>query len=109
MGYVNYIVIPKYKIAFVVSRNIDEYFEYELSYGEDELFVDFHDEIKNFKLNDLYNLMSYYKKVPRINYGGEALLVYVKSLNTPYEVISEYNFEEKDEYKDYLIIHKNYD
>lgn len=102
MGWVNFIVVPKWKLAFEVSRNIDE--DIEANYFEEELGCDIYKPLKDLTLVDITNLVEYYKKTPNVSCNDEYLLLWIKSLvDVDYYIMSEHKFIES-EYKNYTII-----
>ena len=121
MGWSNYVVIPKLKLAIEVSREIDEGDNYEYE-DQAEKFFDitkfimeevsfecFEKPLHEITLEDLTDVLRIAKESAdtlMYLYHLDKLLIYwLISRNIKFEIISEFQFNErKDEFKDFKII-----
>jgi len=113
MGWVNYIVIPRFKIAIVVSRYLNEAPDVELfkrlldvvdEFNTDALY----EPVNELKVTDLLDMGTIAKYTVNLFTGFDIdalLLMWLELVKVDYELISEFEFNErKDEFKDYQVI-----
>jgi len=121
MSWSNYIIIPKLKLIIEVSRDIDEgeYYEYEdeaknffdlIEYIREEFDYDsLETPLKSITLKDLSHILQVARKsVDALLhiYDYDYLLIYwLISRNIKFEIMNEFEFnEKKNKFKDYKII-----
>ena len=102
MGWVNYVLIPKYKIAFVVDRGTDELPE-RLEKSLDDLrndfpYLDDDKKVSKLTVGDLMNLLRVYDRCIWIAETSVAhfLLYFLKKYRINFEIKSEFDVKEKD-------------
>lgn len=117
MGWTNFIIIPKLKLIVETSRYLDEDKADRFSESLEKLInkvEDFNFEILETKYSDLsvndlskiVNLASSCWFLDELNLDI-LLLAWLKKENIDFNIVSEFDFEEKD-YKGYLIIRISY-
>jgi hypothetical protein len=99
MGWVNYIVIEKLKLAIEISRSVEEISEWEtkaIDYLTDEERYDDNEagqvELSKINIDTLTNIYNTYSKASSMAgmYPDKFLLYWLDSRGIEYEVISEY-------------------
>jgi hypothetical protein len=101
MGWSNYIIIPSLKLKIEINRNIEE----GVAYPDlpDEPYCDIHKPLKSTTLSDIGDLVSYYKKVPYIEYKDELLIIWLNYRGIKYIILSEAD-KRLEQYKGYNIL-----
>lgn len=101
MGWVNYVLLPKFKVAIVVHRSVEEledYIEKALDYltGEDVGEVDIDKEFGRLTARDFKELITVYEEATKLQYANPAtlLLYFLKKYEIEYEVKSEFEIDE---------------
>ena len=113
MGWSNWIKIPRLKKVIEISRHADEHKTYNHELAEElaNTIMDIDEKILNeVTVGDITMLLDYWKK----SFGllvcnnSEHLLIWLQGMGWDYEVIHEYDFDnrekETDEFKDYEVI-----
>lgn len=110
MGWTNFVIIPKLKLAVEISRSIDELDEWEEESIEKALYF-YEEEIPNKKItgltfDDAKILGEAVKILNNIPEDRDVLfLFWLKKRNVEYEIISEMKLEEeKEKYKNYTFV-----
>jgi len=114
MGWINFIVIPKWKALIPVTRYADELPEYlkktldELIYGEEYAYDLMDTNVKDLDLHTLQVLLNDHDTVEKLKSVLDAdvfLLYWLETNKIQYKIISEYEYtENKKQYKDYKIL-----
>lgn len=112
MGWVNYVIIKKWKIMFEISRHVsdlDEDAEEEIKklWNESESYYNKIDKVRNKKISDirvcdiqvLSSFSESYVKISTID-SDNFLLYWLKSKEIDYEILSEHD-ERIKEYENY--------
>ena len=113
MGWSNFVILPEHKLAFEVSRNVNkedidkEDIEEFLKAVDDFNYETLEKEYREFTISDLAELVNITRKamifadVP----FGNFLVWYLELTGMEYEIISEFEFEErKKEFEGWKII-----
>jgi len=102
MGWVNYVLVKKYKIAFVVDRSTDEldgYFEKALDWLRDDerARIDEEKKLKDVSVRDFAVLFNTYEKAVALEGASSAmfLLYFLKKYGVEFEIQSEFNVDEE--------------
>jgi len=115
MGWLNYIVVPKWKVMFEISRHVDELPEHIKKAAEklyDEEFEELY-EIQETKFSDLtagdfakvMEAVDIVTSLSSITDPAIFLLIFLHLRGMKYEIISEFEFEErKEEFKNFKIL-----
>jgi len=117
MGWVNFIVVPKLKLAVETSRHLDELHDFRIEAME-KLFKDEEESLldmlekkySDLTLEDLNNLINMAKITDKLMdiELDELLLLWLHFKDIKYEIVSEYNFDkEKAKKEGYVIIERN--
>ena len=104
MGWSNYVVIPKWKIAFEIRRQVDEDDNYNY-WGElietrkTASEEEFDKKIKDLTIRDVSKLMDVFDKSSFVTWveSDEFLLWFLKANGIEYEIINEFEFKKKKE------------
>jgi len=118
MGWINFIIIPSFKVAIETSRNINEISDYEikaLNYlTDEERYSD--DDIDDVKLRDLSVKIlstlfkSYEQSINLAGFESDKFLLYWLTIkNIKFDIKSEHNVN-RDELRqqEYSIIERDY-
>jgi len=115
MGWSNFIILPKQKLAIEISRYINKE---DLCKEDTEEFlrtVDnlnyeiFEKEYQKLTISDLADLINLAKKalIFKDIYSDNFLIWYLELTGKKYEIITEFEFEEREkEFKEYKVIRK---
>ena len=115
MGWSNFIILPKQKLAIEISRYVDKE---ELCKEEIEEFLKtvnefdyeiFEKEYQKLTISDLADLIDLTEKaiIFKDIYSDNFLIWYLELTGKKYEIITEFEFEEiEKEFKEYKVIRK---
>jgi len=115
MGWSNFIILPKQKLAIEISRYVDKE---ELCKEEIEEFLKtvnefdyeiFEKEYQKLTISDLADLIDLTEKaiIFKDIYSDNFLIWYLELTGKKYEIITEFEFEEREnEFKEYKVIRK---
>ncbi len=108
MGWINFIIIPSFKVAIETSRNINEIYDHEikaLDYLTDEERYD-DDDMSDVKLSNLTIkmlsklVMSYEQSINLAGFESDKFLLYwLTTRNISFDIKSEYNVK-RDELRE---------
>ncbi len=108
MGWINFIIIPSFKVAIETSRNINEIYDHEikaLDYLTDEERYD-DDDMSDVKLSNLTIkmlsklVMSYEQSINLVGFESDKFLLYwLKMKGISFDIKSEYNVK-RDELRE---------
>ena len=111
MGWINYLIIPSWKIAIEMTRHVDELEDY-IEEALDEILemedIEYMDEVKVKDLTisdlaELYNSHQILSKLVTIDDAIVFLLYFLKKRGIEYEIVSEFEFD-KNKYKGFKIV-----
>lgn len=112
MGWTNFIIIPRLKLVFEISKNVSELMDYKkdalLDIDSEEEPVDVLDtKFSDLTVDNLATLTTGYRKYTNLMNisSNEMFLYWLESNGIDYEIVSEYNIQ-LDDYKkkNYIII-----
>jgi len=107
MGFVNYIVLKKYKLMFEVSRDTQGTDDYKslFDYGDSDDFVDGHITLKNLTAKHISFLMGLQDAV--IGIRQDELLCFLLKSYDDVDVVSEYHVSEhKNEFEGFVVVRR---
>ena len=115
MGWSNFIILPEHKLAFEVSRNVNkedidkEDIEEFLRAVDDFNYETLEREYRELTISDLAELVNIVRKALIFADApfGNFLVWYLELTGMKYEIISEFEFEEREkEFKKWKIIRR---
>ena len=115
MGWSNFVILPEHKLAFEVSRNVNkedidrEDIEEFLKVVDDFNYETLEREYRELTISDLAELVNIVRKALIFADApfGNFLVWYLELTGMKYEIISEFEFEEREkEFKKWKIIRR---